>query len=285
MPLSAPTDTPRQRWLFSVPIASLIPPWSHFAACHSCLQVHNPTVNMPLEGYVHTLTYHCTPSTWQQLADRKCSGNICRKKERRSGRRERMRGEGLKDRNHFSCTSAHVQKCSSCMRTVICPFLSPTQLIKYILSACCVPDGERTSPHDSCLRSPTWAAQHKAFNSTLVTVSQHYLVNKVSSVDRETFEGWWESSLGKMNFDVTDSSPKMAQGNIPLSDSLVIFRYNLSFLFTNYIDLSWGKDWYCEYITCFKTHLFVNGTVAWCLQRFADVAAWEYLPFGRFYRI
>lgn len=123
------------------------------------------------------------------------------------------------------------------------------------------------------------------FNPTVVTVSQHYLVNKVSSVDRETFEGWWESSLGKMNFDVTDSSPKMAQGNIPLSDSLVIFRYSLSFLFTNYIDLSWGKDWYCEYITFFKTYLFVNETVAWCLQRFADKVMWEYLPFGRFYRI
>ena len=88
-----------------------------------------------------------------------------------------------------------------------------------------------------------------------------------------------------MNFDVTDSSPKMAQANIPLNDSLVIFRYSLSFLFANYIDLSWGKDWHCEYITCFKTHLFVNETVAWCLQRFADVATWECLPFGRFYRI
>lgn len=223
----------------------------------------------------------------QHLADRKCSGNVRIKKERCSGRRERMKEEGLKDRNHFSCISAHVQKCSStgCMHTVVCPFLSHTQLIKYILSAYCVPDGERTSPHDSCMWSPTWASQHRAFNSTVVTVSQHYLINKVSSVHREIFEGGWESSLGKMNFDVTDSSPKMAQGNIPLNDSLVIFRYSLSFLFTNYIDLSWGKDWHCEYITCFKTHLFVNETVAWCLQRFADVATWECLPFGRFYHI
>lgn len=54
-----------------------------------------------------------------------------------------------------------------------------------------------------------------------------------------------------MDIEVTVGSPRMVQGNIPL-DALVIFKDSLSFLFTNYVDLSRGKDLHCEYITCFK---------------------------------
>lgn len=71
-----------------------------------------------------------------------------------------------------------------------------------------------------------------------------------------------------MDIDVTDCPPRIVLGNIPLSDSLIIFRYSLSFLFTNYVDLSGGKDLHCEYISCFKNHLFVNEMVLWCLGAF-----------------
>ena len=60
---------------------------------------------------------------------RKCVG-----KERRSGRRERMKEEGLKDRNRFLYISACVQKCSStgCSVYSSLPFLSLTCYQIYI---------------------------------------------------------------------------------------------------------------------------------------------------------
>ena len=199
-----------------------------------------------------------------------------------------MKEEGWKDRNHFLYISACVQKCSStgCIVYSSLTFLSSTQLLPNIYWVPTVYQMEREHLH------PTHACglypEHhntRAVDSTVVTVSQHYLVNKVSSAHCEFCEEEWGSSLGKMDTDVTGSSPKTVQGDIPLNDSLVTFWYSLSFLFTNYIDLSRGKDWHCEYITCFKNHLFVNEMVAWCLQRFADMATWVYLPFGRFYHI
>lgn len=164
-----------------------------------------------------------------------------------------MRGEGLKDREPFfmhlcTCPEMFIMHAYSHLSLLV----THTTYQIYIECLLCTRWWKDISTWlRACGLRPEQRNNTRHFNSTVVTVSQHYLVNKASSVDRETFEGWWESSLGKMNLMSLDSSPKMAQGNIPLSDSLVIFRYSLSF-FTNYIDLSWGKDWYCEYITFFK---------------------------------
>lgn len=142
------------------------------------------------------------------------------------------------------------------------PVIHP-RVTKYMLSASCVPDGKRMPAwliHVLSIRSITtqrhWILLQSLFPSTIWS-TKHALC----TVDFDTCEERWGSSTGKMDIDVTESSPKMVQGNIPFNDSLVIFRYSVSFPFTNYIDLSWGKDWHCEYIICFKSHLFIWGNM------------------------
>lgn len=155
------------------------------------------------------------------------------------------------------------------MYTVVCPVLSSTQQlpkIYWMLTGYQMEREQRTSPHESSMRALSSALKHRGMWLYCVIVSQDYLVHKAFSAHCRFWQMWgrvsWGSSLEKMDSDVAHSSPKTVQGDIPLNDSLLNFRNSLSFLFTNYTDLSGGKDWHCEYITCFKNHVCKwNGVV------------------------
>lgn len=228
----------------------------------------------------------------RQLILRKCLG-----KERRKDSRERMEEEGLKDRDYSGYISIHnwhskllTHRLHVCRNPPL-PVTHPTVNKQVILSADSVLFGERPSPCDLCMCSPLWALKHRDVDCMVISwypyFPRHYLVNKASCVDCGFWQMWggWGSLLGKMDSDVSDGSPKMVRGNISLNEPFVIFRYSLSFLCSNYVDLSWGKDLHCEYITGFKNHQFINEMVPWRLGRFADVVTWAFLSFGKFYHI
>lgn len=141
-------------------------------------------------------------------------------------------------------------------------------------ACCCCPKHRNAEVFDCTVIS----GSHVSSNTLWSTKHPVY------TVDFDRCEEGWESSLRKMGIDVTEGPLKMVQGNISLNEPLVIFRYNLSFLFLNYIDLPWGKDLCCEYITCFKNHQLIwNGaTVLGEAYRCGDTSIpsiWKLLPY------